>query len=371
MRGQKQATPVAQEPAPDPRSRLHSRIAVIINTIVGGALGAAFGTFGNTLLWLLAGLLLGALLGLANEALFRRSRRLARWYKLRTVILVLVESLLALYVVVPAIGVYDATHPARVPVVGSPADLSLPYEDVVLVAADGVALRGWYIPSQNGAAIIALHGAGGNRNQLTWHAQFLAQAGYGVLLFDLRAHGESDGVLFPMTDDSQDVAPAVAYLQARKEVDPEHIGAVGLSLGAEVILEAAARDPALKALVVDGVSTNRMEDLLPLPPEYRIMYLAAPMWWLADRMAEFASGVPARPLVSLVKEIAPRPMLFISSRDAPEPFMNRRLAERAGPGAQLWELPDTGHVGGIFAHTEEYGRRMVSFFDAALLAGDH
>ena len=37
--------------------------------------------------------------------------------------------------------------------------------------------------------------------------------------------------------------------------------------------------------------------------------------------------------------------------------------------SRLWELPDTGHVGGLFAHPEEYGRRMVSFFDAALLAG--
>jgi pimeloyl-ACP methyl ester carboxylesterase len=132
------------------------------------------------------------------------------------------------------------------------------------------------------------------------YAQILSEAGYGVLLFDLRAHGESDGTLFPMTDHSQDVTPAVAYLQDRKEIDPERIGAVGLSLGAEVIVEAAARDAALKALVVDGISTNRMEDLLPLPPEYRIMYLAAPMWWLGDRMAELVSGIPARPLVVLV-----------------------------------------------------------------------
>jgi pimeloyl-ACP methyl ester carboxylesterase len=346
---------------------LHSRIAVVINTLVGGALGAAFGAFGNILPWLLGGLLLGALLGLANEALFQRSRRLARWYKLRTVILVLVESLVALYVVIPAMGVYEATHPARVPVAGSPADLGLPYEEVVLSAADGIHLRGWYTPSQNSAAIVALHGAGGNRVQLLRHAQPLAQAGYGVLLFDLRAHGESDGRVFPMTDDSQDVAPAVAYLQGRTEVDPKRIGAVGLSLGGEVVLEAAARDPALKALVVDGVSTNRVEDLLPLPPEFRIMYLAAPMWWLGDRMAALASGVPARPLGELVEEIAPRPILFISSGDAPEPFANRRLAERAGPNAQLWELPDTGHVGGMSAHPEEYKERLVAFFDAALL----
>lgn len=58
------------------------------------------------------GLLLVALLGLSNAVLLKRSRRLARWYKLRTAILVLGEAVLVFHVVVPAMGVYDATHPA-------------------------------------------------------------------------------------------------------------------------------------------------------------------------------------------------------------------------------------------------------------------
>jgi len=48
--------------------------------------------------------------------------------------------------------------------------------------------------------------------------------------------------------------------------------------------------------------------------------------------------------------------------------MNRRLVQRAGPAAQLWELPDTGHVGGICAHPEGYKQRMIVFFDAACSA---
>jgi pimeloyl-ACP methyl ester carboxylesterase len=358
---------MTNNPSFDRRSRMHSWIAVIINTFVGGVVGATFGTFGNFVLWLIGGLVLGAALGLANEALFDQARGLARWYRLRTVILVLGEVLLVIYVLIPAYGAYHATHPTRVPVLRSPASLGMAYEDVAIPTADGVTLRGWYIPSRNGAAIIALHGSDANRAQLLWHAQALSEKGYGVLLFDLRAHGESDGTVFPVTDASPDVTAAVAYLRSRKEIDPERIGAVGLSLGAEVILQAAAEDASLKALVADGASTNRIDDLLPLPPQYRLMYVAAPMWWMADRMAELMSGVPARPLIVLVGKIAPRPILFISSNQEPELFMNRRLYELAGPTAQLWELPDTGHVGGIFAHPEEYKQHMLSFFDAALL----
>jgi uncharacterized protein len=348
-------------------SRIHHWIAVIINTIVGGIVGAVFGSYGNLLLWLIGGLVLGTALGLANETLFNPARRLARWYKLRTVILVLGETLLVIYVLLPAYAAYHATHPARIPVVGSPADLGIAYEDVVLPTADGITLRGWYIPSRNGAAIIVLHGSNGNRTQLLWHAQALAEKGYGVLLFDLRAHGESGGTVFPVTNASPDIAAAMVFLRSRKEIDPERIGAVGLSLGANVILKAAAEDATLKALVVDGASTNKIDDLLPLPPQYRLMYVAAPMWWVADRMGEWMSGVPATPLVVLVERIAPRPILFISGNDAEEQFMNRRLYEHAGPTAQLWELPDTAHVGGIFTHLEEYKQRVLTFFDIALL----
>ncbi len=358
---------MTNKPSANRGSRVHSRVAVIINMFVGSAVGAAFGSFGGHALWLIGGLALGAVFGLANEALFSRVRCLARWYKLRTVILVLSEVLLVIYVLIPAYGAYHSVHPLRTPVSGSPASLGMAYEDAFIPSSDGVVLRGWYVPTRNGAVIIALHGSDSNRDQLLWHAQALAEHGYGVLLFDLRAHGESGGAFFPVTNASTDVKAAVAYLRARERVDPERIGAVGLSLGAHVILQAAAEDTSLKALVSDGASTNRADDLLPLPPQYRLMYFAAPMWWMADRVSELMTGVPAEPFIVLVTRIAPRQILFISSGQEPEPFMNRRLYERAGPGAQLWELPDTGHVGGIFAHPQEYRQRMLSFFDAALL----
>jgi pimeloyl-ACP methyl ester carboxylesterase len=358
---------MTDKPPPNRRSRVHSWIAVTINTLVCGFIGATFGSFGNLALWLIGGAVLGAALGLANEALFNRARPLARWYKLRTVILVFAEVLAVIYVLIPAYGAYHATHPARAPVVGLPANLGMAYEEAVMPTADGITLRGWYVPSRNGAAIIALHGSDGNRSQLLWHAQALAEHGYGVLLFDLRAHGESGGTVFPVANASPDVQAAVTYLLNRKEVDAERIGAVGLSLGAHVILQAAAENTSLKVLVCDGASMTTMEDVLPLPPEYRLMYVAEPMWWMTDRMTDLMSGVRAEPLTVLVRKIAPRPILFIASNQDPEPFMNRRLREHAGPTAQLWELPDTGHVGGIFAHPQEYKQHMLSFFDATLL----
>ena len=74
-----------------------------------------------------------------------------------------------------------------------PADLSFKVEEVTFKGGDDLDMAGWFTPPQNGATIILLHGYGGNRTSMIWHAQTLVKAGYGVLLYDERASGESAG----------------------------------------------------------------------------------------------------------------------------------------------------------------------------------
>jgi len=54
-------------------------------------------------------------------------------------------------------------------------------------------MAGWFIPSRNYATIILLHGYGGSRTAMIWHAEQLVEAGYGVLMYDERASGKSEG----------------------------------------------------------------------------------------------------------------------------------------------------------------------------------
>ena len=102
--------------------------------------------------------------------------------------------LLLLYALLrPLLSAWLFTQPRRVrPADRTPADWGAAYEDVTL-SSDGGHLRGWYVPSRNGAAVVLLHDHGANRLALAPHAAMLTRAGYGVLLLDLRAHGRSDG----------------------------------------------------------------------------------------------------------------------------------------------------------------------------------
>ena len=60
-------------------------------------------------------------------------------------------------------------------------------------ADDGVKLSGWYRPTRNGATVIVLHGGGGDRTGAIAHAKLLVRHGYGVLLYDARGRGRSEG----------------------------------------------------------------------------------------------------------------------------------------------------------------------------------
>ena len=84
----------------------------------------------------------------------------------------------------------------------------------------------------------------------------LARHGYGVLLFDRRGEGESEGDpnVFGWKGE-RDVRAAVAFLQSRPDVDPDRIGAIGLSVGGEMLIEAGAESDGPAAIVSDGAAS--------------------------------------------------------------------------------------------------------------------
>ena len=111
------------------------------------------------------------------------------------------------------------------------------------------------MPSRNGAAVLLGHGSGGSRERVVAHVRMLARHGYGVLALDLPGNGESDGHSNGLGDNAQPaVDAALDYLSRRPDVDPGRIAAFGSSIGGEVLLETAAHDPRLRAVVADGAA---------------------------------------------------------------------------------------------------------------------
>ena len=122
--------------------------------------------------------------------------------------------------------------------------LGVAHEEVRIPAGGGRELAAWWIPSRNGVAALLVHGSGGSRARVAAHARMLARHGYGVLALDLPGNGESDGHSNGLGDNAQPaITTALDYLQARPGVD--RMVGYGVSMGGEVLLEAAARDTRL------------------------------------------------------------------------------------------------------------------------------
>lgn len=351
---------------------IKQHLDIIINTLVCAVMAFPFGLVsGHLVVWTSAGLLVGLILGLLNNRLFQRLTKYEKLFRRRLVILVLAEALLAIYVVIPGYGAYRVVHPYRYSVDISPADIEIAYENITLTTSDGIELSGWYVPSKNEAAVIIVHSLQGNRTVAIHHLQVLAEQGYGVLAFDLRAHGESGGDRFAAGWDSdKDVLAAITFLTEQADIEPDRIGALGLSVGANVILYTAAHDETIQALWADGTGVGRIEDLLdPLPPEFRPLRFMSPVYWMYDRMIEIISEVPARPPIKEeVRLISPRAIHFVSAGQGWEQFQARKYAASAGDNALILELPDAIHTNGLRSHTEEYSQQMISFFAEHLLS---
>lgn len=279
--------------------------------------------------------------------------------------------LVVVYVFIrPVHAAYLFTRPPRIRVsFFTPRVMGAEYLDVGLKSVDGVKLDGWYVPSRNGAAVILLHGHSSNRLGVVFPAEALIKAGFGVLLFDLRAHGSSGGRRFARSEPAvADVLAAVAYLSKRADVKPGRIGVFGVSIGGMLALQAAARTVAIRAVATDGASPAVYADIAR-PKSWLDRLVRLPLQRYYMKAIDWFAREPHLPAnLELIPRLAPRPLLFIAPGRSRELALVRRFYEAAGEPKTLWEVTNARHPGGWMAQPEAYEHQVVAFFRQALLA---
>ena len=252
----------------------------------------------------------------------------------------------------------------------------------------GLWLHGWLLPSWGSNAIVLIHGL----DSYSWDwdlpdiAKAYVEAGFHVLVFDLRAHGRSDGDRLGLGwHEKEDVRAAVALLLARGFASGR-IGVHGGSYGAVVALLSTATIPEIGAALVDSAFAD-VRDIMDVEVEKAIGIPASvSRKILRPGIAAFARwsfglnfDIIAPELA--VPAIAPRPILFIhgtADNRIPLSHSRRLIAAAKNPAAQLWELEGAGHTEGVrvgwkrceqgeYSATQEmFLRRAVQFFESSL-----
>jgi pimeloyl-ACP methyl ester carboxylesterase len=223
-------------------------------------------------------------------------------------ILLLLAFLLLLFAACAGQPVPPATSVPTAAPTTTPTEKTV--SDIDLETGDGVRIRGTHYAPGLGQApgVVLLHMLGRQRSDWDAFARQLQEAGYAVLAIDLRGHGESEGRR-DWQAMTQDAESAIAYLRSRPEIDGDRIALIGASIGANIVLNAAANDPQIKgaALLSPGL-------------DYR--------------------GVTTE---DAVKMLGDRPLLIVASEEDSYAADSARTLADMADSAQLLMLSQQGH----------------------------
>lgn len=171
---------------------------------------------------------------------------------------------------------YTSIPADRTPILETPKDYGLAYEDVKYLSEDGIELAAWFIPAENSdKLIICNHPATFNRYGFPGHKEpwcnfqdievkfgnvykALHNAGYNVLTYDFRNHGESGSSVGNLWgqgfyDEYKDVIATFDYVKSQDKLKNMTLGLFNPCAGGNAALHAMTERPeyfkAVKALV--------------------------------------------------------------------------------------------------------------------------
>jgi len=251
-------------------------------------------------------------------------------------------------------------------------------EDFVVTAQDGVVLRGWKVRAAhpNGDWVLLLHGRSQNRLSMIRYAEFLLGSGYSVVMMDARAHGKSGGTIATYGHvERYDERSILDALTAAEH--PQHIFAMGESMGAAVALQSAAIDPRIEAVIAEGAFRNLHEVFF----DYAGLRVSAflgktlfrPAAMLAVHETEHQVGFRLDE-VSPEASVAARsfPVLLISGlsdHNVPKRHAEAIFLAASGP-KELWLVPKARHQKAMETAPEEFQSRVLRFFSRAQVASN-
>lgn len=282
------------------------------------------------------------------------------------------------YVAVAYVIASSLTKSERNDLFNTPADYGLSFQEIEFPSRLGdITLSGWIIPADSGLevegaqAVVLVHGINSTRTgsdgQTTLLASMLVQAGYNVLMFDLRGHGISGGdQISGGYIERLDVLGAVDVLRDRG-LSLDSIGLLGFSMGAATALLAAAGEPGVGALVVDSPYAD-VSDLMaqetaratPLPE------WAAPVF---IPMTKLIAGVLYDIDVgAMVPDVAVEslnyPILVVhgTTDDRIPTEQGKRVHAAAHPDSELWLVEGVDHTEAFDTYPDIYVERVTAYF---------
>jgi pimeloyl-ACP methyl ester carboxylesterase len=297
-----------------------------------------------------------------NLALFRR------WIARALIALVSLIALI-LFVVLPVGASFLITNsrfrfPERGP--KTPEAVGLSVTDAEFASSDGIPLRGWWNPGDASMpVIIFVHGLNRSRLELLERAGESSKRGYGVLLFDLRNHGESGKAYTTIgIFESRDVCAASKWVQEKAGGRPQVLW--GVSMGASSAILAAKQCPAFVAIISDSSFLSFRDTV----SHHLGLFFRLPRFPIANLIVAITAWRigfnPDEGDVQAVVRNLNIPIMFIAGtadRRMPPALAERMFKESPNSLKQLLVIPRASHGEAFAADRETYLSSVYRFLE--------
>jgi len=230
-------------------------------------------------------------------------------------------------------------------VIGNPASIGLPYEDVYFNTQDNKKLNGWYIPSgKSGLTVIFCHGNAGNISHRLEKISILHNLGLNVFIFDYRGYGKSLGT--PSESGLyKDASAAYNYLTNERGISKDDIILYGESIGGAIAID-LARKKDVAALITEETFTS-IKDMA------RIAYPLLPSFVFSSRFDA----------LSKIKDVSCPKLIMHSTVDEIVPFrLGEKLFQSAGSPKNFLKLRGS-HNTAFLESGEQYKEGIKLFLE--------
>lgn len=248
----------------------------------------------------------------------------------------------------------------------SPADpraaFGADFEELTLTRRDGKKLAAWFIPGIKQAAIVVLHGGGGDRRTMLPYLKFIHAAGYPAIAIDEIDHGASDHTGLGVGYGWHQRGDVMAAAEALRSRGFHKIGALGVSQGAAAALMAQAEAPTLSAIVSDSSYANLDELLREVPSIAQLnpAFTATMFWELRFMLGRGPEQISPADAAARLSGCAL--MVIQGASDRLTPVHNGEAIYAAARGPkEMWIVPSADHGGALWVAPDAYARRVIGF----------
>jgi alpha-beta hydrolase superfamily lysophospholipase len=261
-----------------------------------------------------------------------------------------------------------ATHPERS---FTPSNRT---EEVTITAEDRIPLKAWYVrpQSENGNAVILIHGISDNRLGTVSMAPLFLREGYRVILPDSRAHGESGGPIATFgLKEAADVHAWVSWLFEQEDV-PRCVFGLGGSMGAAILLQALAKESRFCAVVVESpfatfreAAYEHLGEYVGLGPHWFGRSLGRPIISVGIIYGRLRYGenlMNANPIQTLAATDVPVLLIHGESDTNLLPVNSVLLHNAALSHSELWLVPRAQHTGAYATQPQQFETRVLNWF---------